>query len=87
METKLDKFGRVVIPKVIRDQLGLKPGERLKIEENGNKIVLEPVREELPLRVKEDILVYSGKATGDLDKAVQEHRMERIRKLTRRKGK
>jgi len=26
METTLDKFGRIVIPKRVRDDLGLKPG-------------------------------------------------------------
>ena len=26
METTLDRFGRVVIPKQVRDDLGLKPG-------------------------------------------------------------
>jgi AbrB family looped-hinge helix DNA binding protein len=32
METRLDKFGRVVLPKDIRDHLDLKPGQVLKVE-------------------------------------------------------
>jgi len=32
MGTTLDKFGRVVIPKEIRNGLGLKPGEALQVK-------------------------------------------------------
>ncbi len=31
MATKLDKYGRVVLPKDIRDDLDLKPGQVLKV--------------------------------------------------------
>ena len=30
METTLDEFGRIVIPKEIRDDLNLKPGSRIR---------------------------------------------------------
>ena len=87
METRLDKFGRVVIPKEIRDNLGLRPGERLVIEERDNNIILKPINGESPLYVKESVVVYSGKATDDIDKAVRAHRRERLKKVTRRGGK
>ncbi len=35
METTIDRFGRVVIPKRLRDDLGLKVGEPLVIEERA----------------------------------------------------
>ncbi|MBI4710191.1 MAG: AbrB/MazE/SpoVT family DNA-binding domain-containing protein, partial [Nitrospirae bacterium] len=44
METILDKFGRVVIPKEIRDDLGLKPGEVIQVKESGNEVVLKPLK-------------------------------------------
>jgi AbrB family looped-hinge helix DNA binding protein len=31
MEVKIDKFGRILIPKKVREELGLKPGQYLEI--------------------------------------------------------
>ncbi len=42
METKLDKFGRVLIPKAIRKKVGLKPGESVRLEESGKEIIIRP---------------------------------------------
>ena len=42
METKLDKFGRVLIPKGIRKTLGLKPGETVHLEQCENEIIIRP---------------------------------------------
>lgn len=80
MKTTLDRFGRVVVPKDIRDRLGLRPGTEIEIDEKGNEVVLKPVEHEPALMVREGILVYSGTATGDLRGAVRAHREERLRK-------
>ncbi len=82
METKLDKFGRVVLPKEIRDSLDLKPGEILQVEESESEVILKPLRGESPLRLKNGVLVFSGTATGDIIKAVRAHREERLKKVT-----
>jgi AbrB family looped-hinge helix DNA binding protein len=81
METRLDKFGRVVLPKDIRDHLDLKPGQILKVERTDEEVILKPVEKELPLRVKDGVLVFSGAATGDIAKAVKEHREGRLKKV------
>ena len=39
MEAVIDKFGRIVIPKKLRDDLGLRPGSVIKIETNRNETV------------------------------------------------
>jgi len=78
METTLDKFGRIVIPKRVRDDLGLKPGAVLQIEQADQKILMEPVNEEPHVVVKNGVLVFSGTATGDLVGAIQTHRQERL---------
>lgn len=39
MNRKFDKLGRIVIPKEMRDKLGLEDGSEAKIELVGNKIV------------------------------------------------
>ena len=39
---KVSAKGWVVIPASLRRKYGIKPGSRVKIEEEGNRIVLEP---------------------------------------------
>lgn len=82
METTLDRFGRVVIPKEVRDILGLKPGELLKVEQSDDEVILKPLREEPPIKVKDGVLVYTGIATGNLMEAVRGHREERLRRAS-----
>jgi len=52
-ETVIDKFGRVLIPKKIRDKVGLKPGMRLDIVVKGNEIVLRPRNVDLEEKIRE----------------------------------
>ncbi len=40
--TSLDKRGRVVIPKELREKLGLNPDQNVIVELRGNEIVLKP---------------------------------------------
>ena len=78
METTLDKFGRIVIPKRVRDDLGLKPGAVLQIEQADQRILVEPVNEGPRVVVKNGVLVFSGTATGDIVGAIQVNRQERL---------
>lgn len=45
-KTKLSSRGQIVIPKEIRDKLGLSPGQKLEVYDEGNKIVLIAVPED-----------------------------------------
>ena len=56
----LDKAGRVVIPKPLRDELHLSSGDSLEIESRGDEIVLRPVRQEVSLRKERGIWVAYG---------------------------
>jgi AbrB family looped-hinge helix DNA binding protein len=44
MQTTIDRAGRIVIPKRIRDALGLWPETELEITVDGGGVRLEPVR-------------------------------------------
>ena len=68
MEAILDKFGRIVIPKQVRDDLGLSPGAVLRVEEAGEGIVLKPVPGQSPLIVEDGVLVFTGEVAGDLER-------------------
>jgi AbrB family looped-hinge helix DNA binding protein len=78
MKAALDRFGRVIIPKRIREHLGLDAGTMLSIEENEGAILLKPIVEMSHVEMKDGVLVFTGKATGDLENAVRKHREERL---------
>jgi len=42
MHVKVSKKGQIVIPKEIREKLGIKEGSNLKIRLEGKSIILEP---------------------------------------------
>jgi AbrB family looped-hinge helix DNA binding protein len=43
MKTSIDRAGRVVVPKVVREQLGLTPGQEIDIRVRDGKIIeIEP---------------------------------------------
>ena len=80
-QTRVDGFGRIVIPQRIRSRLGLRQGSVLEIGESDEGIVLRPERPEPPVKVSRGVLVFSGAATGDLEDAVRHHRDERLRSV------
>lgn len=66
METTLDKFGRIVIPKRVRDDLGLKPGAVLQIEQAEQKILMGPVNEGSQVVVKMEYWYFQALQLGIL---------------------
>lgn len=83
METTLDRFGRIIIPKNVRDDMGLVAGTVLQIEKEGQRLVLEPVQGETSVTDKKGILVFTGTAVGDVGVALREHRRHRLQKMSR----
>jgi len=81
METTLDRFGRIVIPKKIRNDFNLNPGDQIRIEEREQDIILKLVEGEPNLHWKEGVLVFSGVPIGDLGDALEKHREDRVKIL------
>lgn len=50
MANKVGAKGQVVIPKVIRDQLGIEPGDELVFEVDGNAVVARHAEDLLSMR-------------------------------------
>ena len=78
----IDNAGRVVIPKTLRDELHLEPGDRLEIETEGDRVTLRPVRSSSPLRKERGVWVFrTGRklSAGITDKVLQETRARRDR--------
>ena len=69
----LDKAGRVLIPKSLRDELHLEPGDALELESEGERVTLRPVRAGSSMR-KEQGAVFRGNkklAAATTDKVLQ----------------
>ena len=43
MKTAIDSAGRVIVPKALRDELGLAPGRELEILARDGVLVIEPL--------------------------------------------
>ena len=82
MATRLtmDRAGRIVIPKPLRDQLHLEPGDDLEMESVGEEITLRPVRGAGPLSKEHGVWVFrtgqplSASATDDMLRQIREDR-------------
>lgn len=48
METKISTKGQVVLPRPVREKLGLRPGDALDVKMAGDAIVLRPRRGKRP---------------------------------------
>ena len=86
MRTSLDRFGRIVIPRRVREDLDLEPGAVFEVEERDEAILLQPLREAPDIKMKEGVLVFCGETGEDLLIAVRRAREERLQHLKRRAG-
>jgi AbrB family looped-hinge helix DNA binding protein len=74
----LDKAGRIVLPKPIRDELQLEAGDALELESSGDKITLRPVRGNGQLRKKDGVWVF--RSDEPLTERIVEETARKIRR-------
>ena len=82
MNTRLiiDRAGRVVIPKPLREELHLEPGDALDMETAGERITLRPARGTAPLAKEHGLWVFraghplSASLTDEVQKRIREER-------------
>lgn len=60
MTLTLDKMGRLVVPKSLRDRFALKPGDELEVTVDAGGIRLSPVSTPSPLSEEHGILICSS---------------------------
>jgi len=65
----IDKAGRVVIPKEIRDELRLEAGSTLEIESEGERVTLRPIHGGTPLCKERGVWVFRGGETLSIEEA------------------
>jgi AbrB family looped-hinge helix DNA binding protein len=67
MRVAIDKLGRIVVPKPIRERYHLYPGAELELETEANGIQLSLISPKGTLVRKYGVLVHHGSAVVDLD--------------------
>lgn len=78
----VDKAGRVVLPKPVRDELQLSAGDSLDLESSGDRIVLRPGRGTVRMQQKQGIWVFrTGQpiSAESVNETIQQLRQERTR--------
>jgi AbrB family looped-hinge helix DNA binding protein len=84
MTTKIsiDKAGRLVLPKALREKMRVEAGDELLIEEKDDCITLRPLRQQAPLKKELGIWVYQGEpSTVSLSELIDAEREKRLRGL------
>ena len=66
MTTKvsLDKAGRLVLPKSLREEMQLGAGDTLVLESEAERITLRPVRSHALLQKEQGVWVYQGEPSN-----------------------
>jgi AbrB family looped-hinge helix DNA binding protein len=73
----LDKAGRIVLPKPVREELQLAPGDTLELDSAQDRIILRPLRGATPLHRKQGIWVY--RCDEPLPAAMVDETVRRVR--------
>jgi AbrB family looped-hinge helix DNA binding protein len=78
----IDEAGRLVVPQAMRKQLGLAAGTQLRVEVEGDRLILEPQRPDPVVREAGGLLILEGELADDIPDH-RDLRAERTAKLTR----
>jgi AbrB family looped-hinge helix DNA binding protein len=67
MTIKIDKAGRIVLPKPVRERFRLRAGSDLELEERPEGLILRPVEQGPSMIQEHGIWVHLGKAPRGFD--------------------
>ena len=80
--TAIDRFGRIVIPKSVRDILGLDPSTELTVYVEGDQILLSPITDPERLMLRDGVTVFEGELIDDIPSALESIQLKRERVAT-----
>jgi AbrB family looped-hinge helix DNA binding protein len=80
MNLKIDKAGRIVVPKPLRERLGFKPDTELAMVEQPDGVLLKRIQEQPSMVKVNGMWVHQGSAEpgANWDRIVEDAREERI---------
>ncbi len=80
MKLRIDRAGRIVVPKPLRDRLGLKEGAELDVVDRPEGLLLRTVARQSPMVQVHGLWVHRGRAEPNAgwDQVIDEVRNERI---------
>jgi AbrB family looped-hinge helix DNA binding protein len=67
MTIKIDKAGRIVLPKPVRERFHLREGSEIELEERCDGLTLRPVEQRSSMVQEKGIWVHLGKAPRGFD--------------------
>jgi len=73
----IDKAGRVVLPKPVREELQLRPGDSIELESAEDRVILRPARGHGRMYKKQGVWVYDS--GSPLDEKVVQRTIRQIR--------
>lgn len=79
---EIDKLGRLVVPKKMREAIHVRPGDSINMELRGDEVVLRPQRPARGLHKEEGLWVYDSGSplkADDINRWIAEDRERRIR--------
>lgn len=80
--TTVDKEGRILLPKSLREKMRVEAGDDLLAEAEGDRITLRPLRREALLKKEYGIWVYQGEPSDtSMPDLIDAEREKRIREL------
>ena len=79
MNVRIDKAGRLVLPKSVRSQLGITPETALELIQSADGVLLRRVAERPSMQQVEGLWVHQGTSTANADwgEAIDSVRNER----------
>jgi AbrB family looped-hinge helix DNA binding protein len=87
IQVRVDSQGRILLPPIARERLGLHEGMTLVVEGDQEGELCLRVQPDVPVVVDKDgILVIRGRLEMDLSGVVQQERNQRVSDLLKRIG-
>jgi AbrB family looped-hinge helix DNA binding protein len=75
--TTVSSKGQMVIPASIREAMGIEPGTRVAIRQEGDRVILEPQTLAAKLRILKQLRGYTAGGPSMCDMLLEDRRRER----------
>jgi AbrB family looped-hinge helix DNA binding protein len=81
--TTVSSKGQMVITAAIREAMGIKPGTRVAIRQEGERVILEPLTLEAKLRLIKELRGSTAGGPSMCDMLLEDRRREREMELAK----